>query len=222
MSTNLNTSTGLLEVGDDAGRAVSARVAGTFATTAALKALAADRRIDGMLAATLADNRTWMFVAASSASAADGVLVPDAGTGRWLAVLPGAQVGAAQLAEATGNAASAVQIGAEFTIRKTFAALVTGQADDVTLYAAAAPFKFRILDVVAKVSAAVALSTLTLRTATGGGGSALSSDLSSATTGTKRDDATASATVAAAGSVYLRRSDRAVAGEVIITCVREA
>ena len=107
-----------------------------------------------------------------------------------------------------------------FTIRVAFAAGGGGSADDVTIYAAAAPFAFRIIDVTVLVATAVGGSTAQLRDTTGGGGATLSSSLSTAATGTVRNADTATRTVASAGSVYLRRSDNGVAGEIIIKAVR--
>jgi hypothetical protein len=57
------------------------------ATRATLKAIAATGRSDGMLAVVKTDGSLWRFIAAST-QASDGadelVLVPDAGTGRWV------------------------------------------------------------------------------------------------------------------------------------------
>lgn len=102
-----------------------------------------------------------------------------------------------------------------------------GTADDVTVWNANAPFAMRILDATMRVSTAVALATATLRTASGGGGSGVlldaatgTSTFSNATTGPHDDTAVATATVAANGSLFLRRSDRSVVGELILTCIR--
>jgi hypothetical protein len=74
---------GSLATGDAPTRAVSARIGGVFATTAALKALPPKARADGMLC-IVAPAQLWVFNAASAAGASSTVLVPDAGTGRWL------------------------------------------------------------------------------------------------------------------------------------------
>lgn len=59
----------------------------TVATIAALKAITAGNRFTGQLMLVQADGSLWRF-SATAAQAADGanqlVLVPDAGTGRWL------------------------------------------------------------------------------------------------------------------------------------------
>jgi len=102
-----------------------------------------------------------------------------------------------------------------------------GTADDVTIWNAAAPFALRILDAQLRVSTAVGGSSAALRTASGGGGSVVLPDpgsatqtFSTATTGVLEDLATATATVASGGSLFLRRSDRSVVGELMLTCIR--
>lgn len=74
---------GQVNYGDAVARDLSARVAGVFATTAALQALPANRRADGMLA-IVQPAQLWVFNAASAAGASSTVLVPTAGPGRWL------------------------------------------------------------------------------------------------------------------------------------------
>lgn len=103
----------------------------------------------------------------------------------------------------------------------------SGTADDVTIWNAAAPFALRILDAQLRVSTAVGGSSAALRTASGGGGSVVLPDpaaatqtFSTAATGVLEDLATATATVAAGGSLFLRRSDRSVVGELVLTCIR--
>lgn len=113
----------------------------------------------------------------------------------------------------------ASNIAATFTIRVTCTAGTPGSADDVTIYSSNAPFAFRIIDVTWLDSTAIALSSVQLFSATGGGGTALSSVLTAAITGTARNNDTATHTVAANSSVFLRRSDQGVAGEIIILCV---
>lgn len=57
------------------------------ATKAALKAIVAASRFDGMLVMVRADGSMWRFVAASTATAdvaEELVIQPDAGTGRWV------------------------------------------------------------------------------------------------------------------------------------------
>lgn len=57
------------------------------ATKAALSAIVAASRFDGMLVMVRADGSMWRFVAASTATEDEGqelVITPDAGTGRWV------------------------------------------------------------------------------------------------------------------------------------------
>ena len=109
------------------------------------------------------------------------------------------------------------------TLRKAIPAGAGGSADDVTVFAANAPYAFDILDVAMMVSTAVGASTCQLRDTAGGGGAALSDALATATTGTKRNAAaTGAVAVAKGGSVYLRRSDSGVALDLLITLARTA
>lgn len=114
----------------------------------------------------------------------------------------------------------ASNIAIPFVIYVAFAA-GGGAADDVTVYAAAAPFAFRIIDVTVIIATPVLLSSVQLRDATGGGGAVLSSSLStSIAPNTVRNDDTTTRTVPLGGSVYLRRSTGSVAGELVITAIR--
>lgn len=118
-----------------------------------------------------------------------------------------------------GPAVDSAGLGDLMVIRKAFTAGVTGTADDVTIYSAAVPCGMRIVDAMIYVSTAKAGATVTLRSATGGGGSALSDDLSVAATGVVRNATlTATTTLSSGGTLVLRRSDRACAGEVVIFC----
>jgi hypothetical protein len=107
-----------------------------------------------------------------------------------------------------------------FTIRKAFTALGAGVPDDVTIWAAnALPFKFRVLDAIAYIGTAIALSTLDIRTRAGGAGTQLAST-ASATTGRQTNTLNGSvvATPGTLEGLFIRRSDRGVAGEVLLTC----
>lgn len=103
--------------------------------------------------------------------------------------------------------------------RVAFAAGIGGAADDVAIMLDA-PFNYRILDVVIPVLTADSGDTLQLRSATAGGGSALSSVLSGGATGTVRNNDTQTRIVVEGGNVYLRRSTNLIAGEVIIYAER--
>lgn len=114
-------------------------------------------------------------------------------------------------------------VGAVFTIYASFAAGAGGSPDDVTVYNANAPFAFRILKTLPYVTTAVAASTLEARDTSGGGGAALSS-LFDADVQTEdpaiNTPISASTTVAANGSLFIRRSDSGIAGEMVFLCVR--
>lgn len=129
--------------------------------------------------------------------------------------------GVISAAIAPGSLFADNNFGVPFLIRNVFAAGAAGTADDVTIYNGNAPFAFRIVDCWVQVATAIVATTVQLRTASGGGGTALSSALSTALTGTVSNNDTASRSVASAGSVFLRRSDRGVAGTILILALRE-
>lgn len=108
----------------------------------------------------------------------------------------------------------------EFVLPVSLVAGGGGAPDDVTVFNANAPFAFTLIDAWLQTATAVGGSTVQARTATGGGGSALTTALSSAATATTRNDDTAPRAVAAGGSVFLRRSDNAVAGTFYIRGLR--
>ena len=117
----------------------------------------------------------------------------------------------------------ASNVGSTFSIYLAFAAGGGGAADDVTIFNGDAPFAFRILKTLPYISTTVAVSSIQVRSATGGGGTALSS-LFAATIATEDPVITtpiaATTTVALNGSAFVRRSDSGIAGEVILLCVR--
>lgn len=103
----------------------------------------------------------------------------------------------------------------------------SGTADDVTIFNADCPYAIRIIDAQLRVSTAVGGSSAALRTASGGLGSVVLPDpaaatqtFSTAATGVAEDLALTSATVAKDGSLFLRRSDRSVVGELVLTYIR--
>lgn len=98
-----------------------------------------------------------------------------------------------------------------------------GTADDVTIYSSNAPFAFRIVDAFVVLSDAEGASSATLRSAAAGAGNALCNAIATATAGLNRaagTAVTATGTVAAGGSLFLRRSDRNIAGELFILIQR--
>lgn len=106
-------------------------------------------------------------------------------------------------------------------IRKAFAAGGGGSADDVIIFSANAPFGFRILDSKFYISEIVALATIRLRDATAGAGNVLSDAIAAGVTGSISNVLKSSTdTIAASGTLVVRRSDSAVAGEVIINIIK--
>lgn len=80
---------GIKKTGSLEAQQLSQRFGGSFATRAALKALGAKDRCEGMLCFVQSDNSLWHFSAASAlTTTADPngelALTPDAGSGRWL------------------------------------------------------------------------------------------------------------------------------------------
>lgn len=117
-------------------------------------------------------------------------------------------------------------IGTVFSIKVDLPSGGTsGTADAVNLLTSvpgsALPFNVEVLDVVMAVSTAVASSTVQLHnTASGGGSTTYSTALSSAATGKVRDASTTMAQIPAGGTLFARRSDRSVVGEIAVICVR--
>ncbi|MBI2394985.1 MAG: hypothetical protein HYV09_35775 [Deltaproteobacteria bacterium] len=150
--------------------------------------------------------------------AADAVetakILDDAVTGPKIA---DGSIAAAHVANAAAG------VGALVAIHLPFTAGVGGSADDVTLFDAAWPFKARIVDVFAVIATAVEAKTAQLRDTAGGAGSALSDAFDAGSTGVKRNAAiTATSTIDADASLFLRRSDSGLAGEVVILAQRIA
>lgn len=123
--------------------------------------------------------------------------------------------------EIAGEPLGSDVVGEMLVLHKAYTALVTGAADDVTVMAVT-PFEMRILDVQQVTTTAVGASTVTLRTAAAGAGTDLSGALASAATGRAASVKASTDVVAKGGALFLRRSDRAVAGEIIITVLRTA
>ena len=125
----------------------------------------------------------------------------------------------------TSAIAPTAAVGENFEVRKSFVAGTPGTPDDVTIFAVGTlPFKFRVENMEAIIATAIGATTLQARTRAGGAGTLLQ-EVASALTGHQDPTATvtasAVATPGAAEGLFLRRSDRGVAGEVVITCRRE-
>jgi hypothetical protein len=117
----------------------------------------------------------------------------------------------------------ASSLGLVETLFVTAAAGAGGSADDITVYNGDAPFSFRILKTHPYITTAVATFSIQARTASGGGGTALSSEFSS-TTATE-DPAiitpiTATTTVSASGSLFVRRTDSGIAFDMVFIIVK--
>lgn len=162
------------------------------------------------------------YVVVSGGNSADVVLRGNSTFGTVSsAALANASVTPTKLAivDANGEAAT-------FSKRVAFSATgATGALVDVTIWNATAPFALRILSARLRVSTAAGTASA-LRTASGGGGSVVLPDVAAATqtfdtstAGAFDDAASATATVAAGGSLFFN-VDRAVAGEIVLTCVR--
>jgi len=129
---------------------------------------------------------------------------------------------ASGLVPETEVAAAATGVGDMETLRFTLTAGGGGSPDDVTLYdLGALPYKkFRIVDAYAYVSAGNSGGrTIQIRTASGGSGT-LCAEISAATGGRTEQTTSVTATSAITNSstvgLFARRSDSAIAGEVVI------
>jgi hypothetical protein len=114
----------------------------------------------------------------------------------------------------------AVGIGVPFTIRVSFPA---GGAQDVIVFSAAGTPAFAILRVFTIVETGAVLGTLVARNATGGGGVPVSSTFGATVA---NDDPTISSnngvppTIASNGTLVVRRSSTAIAGQMVFLCAK--
>lgn len=76
--------------GDTLARLIDCRIAVPVTNTAAIAAITAVNRINGMIVLEVTNGTSWWFNSTSTAPAGPSVLVPTVGTGRWLAVSGGA------------------------------------------------------------------------------------------------------------------------------------
>lgn len=128
-----------------------------------------------------------------------------------------------QGADVAPVAAADVFGGPLIVVRKTFTAAPAGAPDDVTLAALGGlPYKFRVVGGFLYLSAAVGASTATVRSRSGGAGTALAAFDSSLSVGVPTNTATAAIAPASTEGLFLRRSDRSIAGEVILLLRRES
>lgn len=160
------------------------------------------------LAALVADGSVSVDVTYSDDEKASGFVAPPN------------SIQASDLAEVLATDAASGLI----LIRKAFTAAATGSADDVTIFAVnALPFKFRVVDAWCFVATAISSSHAYLRTRAAGSGTLLAT-FDSGSTGrvNMSDTATAVATPGSLNGLFLRRSDRAIAGEVFALVRRES
>jgi hypothetical protein len=96
-----------------------------------------------------------------------------------------------------------------------------GSPDDVTLWNANAPWAFEVMRITGRITTALA-GTVEGRSASGGGGVALTDTLSTAALGPAAITAglASIATVALNGSFYIRRTDQGVGGKVYVHAIR--
>ena len=123
---------------------IGARIALAFDDTTAQTAYSATARADRQIAivdnddaGAQADGSLWLFDSSSAAGASDYVRVPDAGTGRWLRLIPTLAELAAVTAATGGNL-----LGYDDSGSKTTAATVADALDE--LYVDATSTKGRI------------------------------------------------------------------------------
>ena len=116
-------------------------------------------------------------------------------------------------------------LGVVFNIGPIAMTATGAAADDVVVYNANAPFAFRILKMMPIITAGAVGQTLQARNATGGGGAAVSSQFGTSLAASSDDpevtaDNGSTATIAAGGTLVVRRSTGNTAGEVMFLCMR--
>lgn len=215
--------TAILNYGDHAAREMSERFGGSYANAAAITALVAGDRSNGMVVVDSATQTAWGFDATSGAGAGVGVLVPDdaPASGRWLIQRAGvgtvapAHVAAAAVLPGVGAVGVA---GVPVVVYAPIVAGITGAADDVVVVESL-PYACRIVNVSAVVTTIGAGGdTWTLRDAAAGAGAALSDAISVAVAGVVQWGVTAlPAALAAGDDIFVRRTDDTTDGALVIT-----
>jgi hypothetical protein len=114
-------------------------------------------------------------------------------------------------------------VGQVYVFRSTITGAATTAAKDVVIHNANAPFAYRIIGLQLFSTVSVSVATAQLRDALASAGTALFAALDATTPGLipLPTTTTASATVAAGGTLVLRCSDSKINGEVVVTAVRE-
>ena len=127
----------------------AARINFAYANTAAIEAISPNERQDGDPAFDKATGIGWHFDAGSSAGASASVLVPDAGSGRWIADTTVS--GAATLA---GLASTANGLGASLVGVEDSAAQLTATTVEAALAELAAKFAAGLTPAITKLQIA--------------------------------------------------------------------
>ena len=94
--------------GEHLARLINLRIQTPVLNTAAITAIPADRRAGGQLILETTAGTMWQFNSTSASAAGPTVLVPDAGTGRWLAVGAGSGAGVPKMLGVRGATAAAL------------------------------------------------------------------------------------------------------------------
>lgn len=111
-------------------------------------------------------------------------------------------------------------VGIPFVISNTFPALTPGTADAVTVIDSDQP-EIKVIDSWFETTTAIAASAVRLHNTASGATVVYSGTLSSAALGIVRNAGPRDTdTVPAGGPVFLRRSDRGVAGTIYLLCVK--
>jgi hypothetical protein len=112
-------------------------------------------------------------------------------------------------------------VAVPFVISKPFTALTPGTGDAVAVIDSDQP-EIEVLDAWVEITTAILTTAVRLHDTASGATVTYSGTLSSAVTGVVRNSGPRdTATVPAGGPVFLRRSDRGVAGTVHLLCVRK-
>src|SRR6185369_13274036 len=136
---------------------------------------------------------------------------------RWRVEVPGSAFG--NVSPIIIN--TAINRAIPFMAYRSFAAGGGGAADDVTIVDVGnLGFPIRVVDAWLNTLTPVVGSTCHVRTATGGGGTGLTSLMSSAAAGVTRNNDSTTRNAVAADGLILRRSDSGVAGDISMMLLR--
>jgi hypothetical protein len=105
-----------------------------------------------------------------------------------------------------------------FAVLQLIPAGAGGSPDDVTVPITSVASDIQVIDSSFDVDTAVALSTGQLRSASGGGGSPITSAFDCSITGRRRDNDLSYLAITDGGSSFFRRSDSGIAGSLVLIC----